>query len=616
MAEQVLAKLAVQIAANTAQFNAGLKSAQSQFSSFTNGITKIAGTIGAAFGVQQVVSFGLEISKLAGEAEGVRAAFDRLPDSVRVLQQMKAATGGTVSELELMKNAVQANNFQIPIENLGKLFQFATLRAQQTGQSVDYLVQSIILGIGRKSPLILDNLGISAVRLREKLRGVSAEVATVGDVAKVVGDIAEEELGNMAGFSDNAATKIQRLSASWENLKVAVGDAANESGALNKFLDVLTRTINLSAGDKVTTALVGLNNSLDNGRLNEFVDKIALLISQGTEFKLTSQQIQSAIGASASEAERMLKAIDEANKRAVTLKANATGAIEVDPESGLPLEGGTPFKREEVVPVIETLKTLNDEVKRLRDEFENTPTGDILRLRELDASIESTLLKIENLKNRVAGVRKEISGALETLSDTSAIPVTGGNIGTSLPQFSVPPLDTSLYIQSLQHVRTATEETFAAVGKEIQDVGPMIAGAVTNIAASLGRAAAGTEDFGKSLLSVIGDFAQQFGSVLIATGIGTIALESGDPYAMIAGGAILVAAGAALNALSQRRSNISSEFSGSGGGSSTSFNQSSFNSAGEIQNSQIVLVPDIQIKGSDMWLIFNNYEKERGYTHG
>ena len=54
-------------------------------------------------------------------------------------------------------------------ENLGSYLAFATKRAEETGQSVDYLVDSIIMGIGRKSPMILDNLGISIVDIRNEM---------------------------------------------------------------------------------------------------------------------------------------------------------------------------------------------------------------------------------------------------------------------------------------------------------------------------------------------------------------------------------------------------------------------------------------------------------------
>ena len=155
-----------------------------------------------AFGAKELASAAIELSRISGEAEGVKNAFDRLPKSVQLMTDLKAATGGTVSELELMKRAVQASNFDISLEALPKLLEFATLRAQQTGQSVDYLVDSIVMGIGRKSKLILDNLGISAVALGAKLHGVSAEASSVGEVARAVGEIAQESLANMAGFAD------------------------------------------------------------------------------------------------------------------------------------------------------------------------------------------------------------------------------------------------------------------------------------------------------------------------------------------------------------------------------------------------------------------------------
>lgn len=236
MAETVLAKLAVQIAANTAEFNKALNRTEANFKSFTGGITKLAGTLGIAFGVEQVASFAFEVAKLAGEAEGVSAAFDKLPNSVRLLEQLKEATEGTVSELDLMKRTVQASNFGIALESLPELLRFAAIRAQQTGQSVDYLVDSIITGIGRKSPLILDNLGISAVRLKEQFNGASLEAQNIGDVAKAVGRIAGEELTKMGDFSINTASQVQQLNAEWENFKVQIGNAANGTSLFGEAL--------------------------------------------------------------------------------------------------------------------------------------------------------------------------------------------------------------------------------------------------------------------------------------------------------------------------------------------------------------------------------------------
>jgi hypothetical protein len=217
--------MAVQISANTADFNRTLKDASGNLKGFTSNVQSAAGAIGIAFGVQQVSQFAIELTKLAGEAEGVRAAFERLPDSVSLMARLKEATHNTVSELDLMKRSVMAANFGISLEALPKLLEFATLRAQQTGQSVDYLVDSIVTGIGRKSKLILDNLGISAVQLDEALGGASTAASSIGEVAEAVGKIAQESLGKMGEYSNNAATQIQQLSAAWEDLKVKAGSS-------------------------------------------------------------------------------------------------------------------------------------------------------------------------------------------------------------------------------------------------------------------------------------------------------------------------------------------------------------------------------------------------------
>lgn len=158
----------------------------------------------------------------AKELEGVSAAFKRL-NNPNLLDQMRHAVKGTVSDLELMKMAVQSNNFQIPLEQLAGLFEFAKKRAQDTGQEVDFLVNSIVTGIGRKSPLILDNLGITASRLRANLGGVTAEAASIGQVATAVGKIIQEENAKSGKILDSNAVKIQKNKVEWENLRTELG---------------------------------------------------------------------------------------------------------------------------------------------------------------------------------------------------------------------------------------------------------------------------------------------------------------------------------------------------------------------------------------------------------
>jgi len=219
-------ELLVEINADTKGLKKGFDKAEKQTSSFGRSIKRIGGLIAGAFATSRITAFAGEVSNLAGEMEGVRYAFKRIADQ-HILEDLQHATRGTVSELELMKRTVQASNFGLPVENLAKLFEFASRRAQQTGESVDYLVNSIVLGIGRKSPLILDNLGISAIRLREEFKGLGIESASVLDVAGAVARIANEEMGKMGNTIVTSKDRTAQFTAEWSNAKVEIGGVVN-----------------------------------------------------------------------------------------------------------------------------------------------------------------------------------------------------------------------------------------------------------------------------------------------------------------------------------------------------------------------------------------------------
>jgi hypothetical protein len=167
----------------------------------------------AAQGVAKVVDIvtemGMKSMKWALETEGVEKAYRKL-NNPNLLADLRKATNGTVNDLELMKRAVSAKNFQIPLESLGSMMEFAKRRANETGQSVDYLVDSIVTGIGRKSPLILDNLGLSASRLSEEFK-------KTGDFGKAAFNVVQQELENMGPVIETNQDKVDRWVATWDN---------------------------------------------------------------------------------------------------------------------------------------------------------------------------------------------------------------------------------------------------------------------------------------------------------------------------------------------------------------------------------------------------------------
>lgn len=158
-----------------------------------------------------------ESISMAESADGVTKAFNDL-NNPGILDELRAATKGTVNDFELMKATVQAKDFRIPLEDLGKYLQFAQLKAQQTGQSVDYMTNSIITGLGRKSAMILDNLGISAAEINEK-------IAQTGDFMKAVGVIVENQLEAAGEGYVSMADKIAKKNAELQNAQLKLGQS-------------------------------------------------------------------------------------------------------------------------------------------------------------------------------------------------------------------------------------------------------------------------------------------------------------------------------------------------------------------------------------------------------
>src|SRR5690606_21848766 len=148
--------------------------------------------------------------------------------------------------------------------------------------------------------------------------------------------------------------------------------------------------------------------------------------------------------------------------------------------------------------------------------------------------------------------------------------------------------------------------------KFLMDIGPAIAGTIANIASSLGAATQSMENFGAAILSSIGGFMQQFGASLVAMGIGAIALEKFSGPAMIAAGLALSALGGSLQASASRHSRSSSRDDGIA--LSPTRASSTFRASSSVQDSRPELVT--VIKGEDIWITLQNYQRNNHFVHG
>lgn len=224
-----------------------------------NVMTKIAGMgVGLANEMADAVKQGIE---LARQGEGIRIAFERLGRG-DILDGLREATHGTVTDLELMKAAVKFNDFKLPVEELGTMLAFAQQKAKDTGQSVDYMVDSIVTGLGRKSLMILDNLGLSANEVKEKMK-------ETGDMTKAVGEIIREQMSKAGDYVETAADRAAQAHVSLQNKMEELGRKFSPlQEASNNFWTSMKIGILDIVGGPLTRLLNGLTEA---GRLQNML---------------------------------------------------------------------------------------------------------------------------------------------------------------------------------------------------------------------------------------------------------------------------------------------------------------------------------------------------------
>lgn len=130
------------------------------------GVGTAAGIGLAAIGTAAAAAGGA-LAKLALDAmpvEGIAQAFDGITDSAdEMLAALRKGSLGMVSDIDLMKNYNLAAQLvgQTFADQLPDAMGYLTKVSAATGTSMDYMIDSLVRGVGRLSPMILDNLGIS-----------------------------------------------------------------------------------------------------------------------------------------------------------------------------------------------------------------------------------------------------------------------------------------------------------------------------------------------------------------------------------------------------------------------------------------------------------------------
>lgn len=97
-----------------------------------------------------------------GKIEGLQASFDKLTcDTGITLEKLRKVTHQTIPDADLLENANLAIMLGLPKKQLLELFEAAYRLALGVGIKPTRGIEALCKGVGRRSRLILDNIGIT-----------------------------------------------------------------------------------------------------------------------------------------------------------------------------------------------------------------------------------------------------------------------------------------------------------------------------------------------------------------------------------------------------------------------------------------------------------------------
>jgi len=484
---------------DTKEYEQGIKKAQSGAKDISTSLKSIAATAGIAFGVKEIGQFALSASKLAGTFEGVSRAFENLNRS-DILDKMRVATMGAVSDLELMQQAVMATNFRIPLDVMAKGLEFATIRAKETGQEIDYLVNSFVVGMGRKSIMILDNLGLS-------MREIQDETKKLGDFSLAVGAIMERELAKSGKQVMTTTDAYAAFSAEIQNLTVNIGQLIN----------------NLLS---VKEELQGQESALE--RLNFYID-------------FWQDKYGTAAGMIVGEFQKMLYAEQDVEKQQKML----TDETEKYRKKVIDLKDAVAAGDKAAIDQNNTYIRVWSLLSDINLEYDDYKIA-LEQATEAAKKLRAEEKLLNDIRESSASMLDKAFGDIG-FGDITA-PATGGMFDWSMIDLPEEALDPEPYIEFADTMKSQAEGLASSMDFYNKQLVNSFVGMAESFGATIGEMIATGEVGFAQFLKIAVDFAKQFGGILIALGIAKNALIPGSGVRQIAAGIALGVAASGVGA--------------------------------------------------------------------
>jgi hypothetical protein len=333
MAELKVASLYADIGAKTQGFEKGA-------TSVLGGLGKVALSVGAVTSALAIMEQawdmskeGAELMRLADSGAEMARQFGGNMDTI--VEKVKAASLGTVSEMDIIASSNKAMMLGLgaDADQLANLMEVAAFRGRAMGISTTQAFDDIVRGVGRASPMILDNLGI-VVNAKEtydayaKEIGKSANELTKSEKTQALLNAVLKEgntmLDKAGGLVEDNASQYERLTARTTDYKNELKQTLTEAvtPSLKAFLDYA------DAMDKASEA-----TGLTDQRSRIYLGAMQLQVDKQKEQEESTKNTTTAIAEQGDAMQENIPTLEELNQAMEDLQeANANlidGAIEI-----------------------------------------------------------------------------------------------------------------------------------------------------------------------------------------------------------------------------------------------------------------------------------------------
>ncbi|PKL44315.1 MAG: hypothetical protein CVV41_06670 [Candidatus Riflebacteria bacterium HGW-Riflebacteria-1] len=199
------------------------KKAKLSWADFATGVNQAWEILGKG---KQLLAEGWDIASQGAKLQEAKSSFDDYTRSIgknsdEILAKLKKASGGTIDDMGLITTASKAMSLGVTTDSdkMANLLEIARNKARLFGIGTNQAFEDIVTGLGRNSPLILDNLGIKIpAGFDEMTKGMSDadKTAKLLELTLVEGN---KQLKEMGGLTNTNADEMRAFEAEVTNLK-------------------------------------------------------------------------------------------------------------------------------------------------------------------------------------------------------------------------------------------------------------------------------------------------------------------------------------------------------------------------------------------------------------